>query len=399
MLKSAMLLVLGLTVSTAVGAEIDHFSIESDLRLSRRRTMLHSDSSPLLRDTEDRYITRSRAEIFWEHGLSAALALQWKGFAHRADADDTTVKGVSEAVIHFFHIGFLPVNASIGRQHLHLGRGLIISDEDRAWSFDSLHLSADIFPRRLDLSAGRIAHVSPESDLKHFASVSWHYEPPRPPLGKGTLYAVAAGDSSNALYIGGTRAEWLLSPSWSAWSEGALQTGEAPGKRTVAAWITDGGILWHSETAPSNPSLSWRWTFASGADDSLDKRGFEPMMDQGFGGMVVKPRLSNMHVLALQTGINPTNSLRLGLEGYAYIQHQPSTEAPGRIDRTNEGTRISPNGQDRLLGWELNILTEVQLSEDASASFGVGRFQPETGYRDIMSAPHIEWAAAIEWRY
>jgi len=387
---------------TARGAEPEHVDISAEIRLHRRHAMveLSGGSSHATRDTFERYRLQARAEGEWDNGVKAALTLQSEGFAHRALEEDASVQSIAEAALHFSHIGFLPLSASLGRQTLHQGRGLLLSAEDRAWSFDGVRLRADLFPRRWELLAGRVTSISPDSTLDWITLASLHHEPPRPPLGTGTLYAGAAGGNEGPLLIAGARAEWLFTPAWSGWSEGALQGGEAPDGTRLGAWITDLGLEARGEDRIGQPSSTLQWTFASGDRDEREgKREFVPMMDQGYGGMVLRPRLANLHILAWRNGFKAFRSVHVGLEGYAYFQHQPQIAVPGRAGWAHEGLQVPSNGTSRELGWEVNLVADIQLAEEASARIGIGRFEPGAGYRGIMNAHHTELAVELAWRY
>lgn len=176
------LFLLSFLAISSLAQDPEYIDSRVGLRLRKRAnvSLLDEDneaSRPVEDDNRYHYRLRVGAEGRWESGLKLGGTIQSQGLWDDRGEGDRSEPGISEAYLGLENIGFWPVSAQIGRQSLTLGRGLLLSDYEKDWSFDSIEAEYDAFPYTWGFLIGRTSHLSPETDLEWLGVLRSKYEP------------------------------------------------------------------------------------------------------------------------------------------------------------------------------------------------------------------------------
>ena len=352
-------------------------------------------------ETDNAYHYRLRAgcEARWDTSLTLGTTIQAQG---RWDdrSDDRSEPGVSEAYLGMNNIAFLPISAKLGRQSLLLGRGLLISDWQKEWSFDALDLRYDPFPYVWGLTAARTARISPDTRLEWIGLGRFSYEPQLPPLRQTTLYGGRVESYGGETFgLAGTRAELALSPDLSCWAEIAFQNGNAPSGRELAAWIGDIGAEYEFDSWDAEPVVKFRATTASGGEGDVE-RDFVAMMDRRIGGIVLRPILSNIQIYQLGGFCPLGKDAKLGLDIFQYRRNEAEAGVVGESGWMYEGFLTPASAESRDLGWEANISCELKTREHITLRISGGMFDLGPAYAATASDDRVfEGWIEMVWNY
>lgn len=313
--------------------------------------------------------------------------------------DDEAKIGLAELYLDIRNIGFLPLSLKAGRQRLSQGRGLLLSDEEREWHFDGIDLTYGTFPSSLRMLAARRAHISPDTPIEWVGLLSYKYAPRTVYMRECEVYGGAVFfDNSGYLFPFGARFEMLLSPQVEAWSELILQTGENPARETVNALLADIGAEYSPSWLPLQPKLLARATYASGGSDG-ERRDFVPMMDEGVGGVVLRPRLSNIQVYESRIGFNPSEAVKLECSFFRYLRNSARHGSAGKSGWLHEGFTVPASAENRDLGWEANLSLELQTGENLTFRLTAGLFSFGSAFDAVEESEAVEALLEMVWRY
>ncbi len=407
-LKLAVGLSLVLVVSTPVFAfkSPDFVQSETELRL-RRQTALSilADTADGADNEEkgygDEYHFRLRAGIVadWDRDISLASTIQVQGVWDDDDRDADADFGLAELYFDFRNIGFLPLSSKLGRQRLLHGRGILISDEDHEWYFDALDFNYGTFPSTLRLLAARRAHVSPVTPLEWIGLLSLKYEPQTPYLRESEIYGGAVLTENSRLFFPvGVRLEMMLSPEIEAWTELVFQGGNSLEQKSVRAMLADAGLVYSPPWTRFEPAVHARATYASGTGDK-DRSDFVPMMDHGIGGIVLRPRLTNVQVYESSASFEPLERAKIECSFYRYLRNSATEGLVGRSGWVYDGLTAPTGAQSRDLGWEANLSLQWRASEDLSFRFIAGIFGFGPAFDTVKENEVIEGWLEVVWRY
>lgn len=165
------------------------------------------------------------------------------------------------------------------------------------------------------------------------------------------------------------------------WTEAALVVGSEDG-RPVRGWGFDAGAVWTDKSLPWRPHVAVGLAVGSGDDGRGTDTAFRQTGIQGnsqrFGGVVstktygelVDPELSNLVVTTLGAGVRPTARTSIDVLYHEYFQARRSDEI--RDSELDE----DPNGKNRHLGREIDLVVGVKESEHVSVELVGGVFLP-----------------------
>ncbi|PKK90806.1 MAG: hypothetical protein CVV64_07970 [Candidatus Wallbacteria bacterium HGW-Wallbacteria-1] len=319
------------------------------------------------------------------------------------DLDDTEQLGIDMAYVDF---GAGPKHRfRLGRQYLHLGRGLVYSNVHDALSWNGMFgnwsLSA-FFSQSLPNENNLDYSVPGASDAqkRHFISVSGRYRTSR-----GSdyyLYYLTQRDNStekpedngqeydyDSQYLGfGT--EGLFSKDFQYYAELVREDGKsfARGQNTVReqidAWAAILGTKYYSQ-ARTHPVFSLEWAFGSGDGDrnnvlTTANGNLAGTKDRNFlyfgsydGGSALAPRLSNMSILRLGFSFKP-------FEKYWRFKDFTFSAIYSDYTRLRENGAISdleatiPGVSD--IGKEIDLYVKWRIFSDLSLNMNFAKFDP-----------------------
>jgi alginate production protein len=167
------------------------------------------------------------------------------------------------------------------------------------------------------------------------------------------------------------------------WFELSQVWGEDGDKR-LRGWALDVGATGEFPL-PFSPSLTLGYAFGSGdtdPDDRTDRRfrqtglhenetEFAGVVEFKYYGELLDPELSNLSILTIGAGVQPTERSSVDLVFHYYLQHHRSTPLG------DTRLAIEPTGRSRALGTEIDLILGLeQLFERIDAKLAVGYFMP-----------------------
>lgn len=398
----ALLLAIALAPQT-VSAAPEQIDSTVELRLRRMADLdlesADADDSGTEREDDYHFRLLTGLRAGWDDDIAANLKIQSQGLWENRNEGDQLETGIAEAFINARSIGFLPLSARLGRLRLQSGRGLLLSDDENDWGFDAADAVCDGFPFTYRLLGGRTSRLSPETDIEWLGMGILKYEPRTPFLRALSLYAGAVDSySSNRFYPLGVRIEAALNPEMNIWSEFAWESGRNPQGDQLAAWIADAGSEYIFRRKAFNPAVSLRATVASGAGGD-DRRDFEPLMDRGIGGVVLRPRLSNIQILQMNASFRPIDRIGVDYSIYSYRRYRSDAGVVGRGGWVYEGITVPADGTSRDLGLEMDLGLDYRVDEHLSLRATAGYFKFGSAYNRVAEEYLLEGWLEMIWRY
>lgn len=195
----------------------------------------------------------------------------------------------------------------------------------------------------------------------------------------------------NPVHFGlGTHGE--LADNLTHWLDLAAVRGD-DGTEPLEGYAVNAGATYTFERLPAAPRLTLGYAWASGDDDPDDGRNTEfrqtgLQSNEGrFGdsakfkyyGEVFDPELSNMSILTLGLGINPTEQLSVDLVYHRYRQSVATgalRDSAIDLDPNEDGGPFSKD-----LGEEIDFVVGYRPTKAWEFEFAAGYFQPGAAYR------------------
>lgn len=391
-----------IAASLEATAAPEYVSPQLELRLRRMAdlSIVEPASEDVQQETQG-YSFRLLAGLLteWEDGVAAELTIQSQGLWDDHENGDRLETGIAEAYISAESIGFMPLSASIGRQRLDAGRGLLLSAIDNDWTFDALDLRYSTLANTFSIKAGRTVSLSPVTDLEWIGIASIIFEPQTPFLRELEIYGGAVESYSGEVFAPyGIRVESALSPELEVWSEITAESGKTPAGTDLTAWIADIGAEYELAGANTDTTLQTRYTIASGGAGQ-SRQDFAPMMDRGIGGVVMLPSLSNIQIYQIGLGFDLSDRTELGLDLYQYRRHVADEGAVGRRDWGNHGITAAADSNSRDLGWEADIRLETQVRPELTLRLTAGYFEYGRAYQTVADENALEGWIELIWHY
>lgn len=318
--------------------------------------------------------------------------------------------GINEAFVQLKEAFYSPLTATIGRQYLHYGRGLIISALEQEYNFDAARLVLDYNPLVIDLVYATMLENSPfgSPSLTHpndihllFANAKYTMEDSpikslegyfgylvnsRPISAAARVPPSAAGASP---FLIGARAELALIDSLETWVEGAYEWGPdgvASSTEDISAFIVNLGGRYTLKDVQWTPVLNFNYIYASGGGNE-QQNAFRPWFDymDGYNGYLFSPLLSNIHIFNLGVSIKPYENTTLSIQGYYYRQADtvpgnPGIGLIGNSNVDNGGVGYSPSGSSREIGYEIDTIIGYDYSKDVSLQLVYAAFIPDNAF-------------------
>ncbi len=299
---------------------------------------------------------------------------------------------VPEAYVNFQDIRNTDWSVKVGRQHLNLGRGFLISDNEKEISYDALLVTGEYPTWTINLIASKLEESQTLKGIRnrtlvadadwnlYILDVAWHDENILPlTLGGYVLYGDDGTDLERKPLVFGGRAEYT-GDIWAAWAEGAYETGDY-GDQDLAAWAIDVGASVTFESSWS-PKLKAGYTFASGDEgDSLgDYEGFLPLGQYRYYGHSLSPSMSNIHIFNASASVQPNDYWNLAIDYYHYIQDEEVAGPVGNPILTDPGIMKSTTGLDENLGDEVDVSATLNYTDGVKAQVLLAYFMPGDAY-------------------
>lgn len=306
--------------------------------------------------------------------------------------------------------------ATLGRQFLYMGRGIVSSD-----IYDAVRLETT-FERAY--AFGFISKTLPHADNLDFSAPDfrkdgrrffWGGEAGFFPSRNTSLYAYAlfqrddtdsdSNPAQNYRYDSeyyGAGLTHSLSKEWNLWFEGIAERGESHidrgrmasgGTSDIRAWAYLAGIKVEAPI-PLRPALELEQAYGSGDEDRTSvtntKGGDLDGRDKNFlhfgtyfGGYALSPRLSNVHVTKLSFSFKPlyflreTKELACGAKFFLYRKDEPG----GGI------SDIFADAHDSDIGQEIDLFVHWKLTDHLKATTRFGLFYPGGAFPSSTDAP------------
>jgi alginate production protein len=347
------------------------------------------------------YDLAARLEALWEPSddfyalLNARATQRWREDQHDGDSTDSNFQ-ISEAYGYWRDALGSGWDIQAGRQDF---------DEKREWLYDenldALRVIRSAPAWRLELSAATkftdgndrdehstdlIAYLSNNSRRKHAA-----------------LYLIDRIDQRQAhewlTHLGARMyGDWL--PQQESWLEFAGLVGETGGE-DVGALGWDLGTTWSPEASWA-PALTAGWAWGSGDRDpasgnngTFRQTGWHDNNDKWSGvtsfryyGELIDPELANLSIATLGVGKRIARDHSVDLVWHRYDQVEP---APLLVQ---SDLRSKPNGVDRYLGWEADIVFGTRAIKNSLLEVVLGWFDPGDAFPGGDSA----WLGRVQLR-
>jgi hypothetical protein len=326
-------------------------------------------------------------------GIAGEVVGLWGSQDAAFDSGSTDGTGdIPEAYVAFQDIRNSDWSLKIGRQHINLGRGFLISDFEREISYDALLLSGEFPTWTLNLAAAKLEESQTlegvasgmavaDSDWNlYLADFSWHDENVMPlGLGAYVIYADDNTDLKREPLVLGARADYMTD-IWSVWGEFAYETGDV-GVQNLDAFAVDVGASVAFESTWS-PKLKVGYTFATGDETGslADNEGFEPLGQYRYYGHGLSPRMSNIHIFNASASVQPNDYWNLAIDYYHYIQDEMIAGMVGNPLLTDPGIMKSTTGMDDNLGDEVDVSATLNYTEGVRAQVLLAYFMPGDAY-------------------
>ncbi len=348
---------------------------------------------------DDRIDTQAslRLEGVWEPSDKGFALFQLRAQERRRrDEDDpderTSELRIGEAYAYLRDVFASGWDVQLGRQDF---------DEKREWLYDQeldgLRLIRSAADWRLELSAtGIISHApQPEQDKLNLIAYLSNNDFERH-LAGFVISRLDTVDDSLATHAG-VRGWGPLGGGLEGWFDTAWLEGEDAAGARLRGQGFDAGLMWPlwERRAWLFGSLAW----GSGSDSSdgtFRQTGLADNTD-AFGGVTTyryygelfDPQLSNMSIATLGAGVRIAKGTSLDLVWHRYDQ----VEAQASL--LESGIRRTPNGIDRALGWELDLVLGSRAIDGLPIEAVLGWFEPG----DALPGDDPAWVARLQVRY
>jgi len=336
-------------------------------------------------DKNDEFRTRVRLGVEADLTDQVLAAATFQGKGQWGNTNDTWDMDVAEAYVQMEEMFYSPMTLKVGRQSLHYGRGLIFSSKEGEYSFDTIRLVADMKPTTMDLVVGRLAERGPgeSDDNLLWLNVGYSFE-------KAAVKDIEAYAGYRTGYqeegepgIIGMRSTLLPMENWDLWGEFGYEFGKAVTRENLSAFVLDLGTQFVFADLALEPSIKLGWTWATGDDDPQSlKKNFIEWFDYNYWGLLMKPRLSNVHIFNLGTEIIPAENFSIGLDFYYYMQDKALAASVGSPIKDNGGITVLTNGDNKNLGSEIDLSFGYDYSADVSSELAFAVFMPGSAYSD-----------------
>ena len=325
-----------------------------------------------------------RGEIRWVPSPSVFGLVEYRhGWRNRFEEDDGSSSQdrgrLNEAHIYLRDVLFKGVDLQVGRQDF---------DEEREWLYDENLDAVRAFIRRysgrLELFAASVVYGGDpdEEDSDTFGAILSTETSSDWSVG---AYAIRRdsdlGGARRATHLG-LRGLGEFVDDHESWAELSFLTGSHEGNE-LTGWAYDVGDVW-------TPSWAERWYFVAGLAFGSGDRGTFDGKDSTFrqtglhdnngkfGGVtsfryygeLLRPELANMRISTLGVGRRFGKRESIDLVFHKYDQ---DFAQPFLVD---VDIRSDPNGLDRDLGWEVDLVFGSRSLDRANFELILGRFDP-----------------------
>ncbi len=369
-----------------VGAELRTraFWMENLTDLSNSGTTQTTDEGTTESVDDDYGYIETRVRLTTEAELTDGgvfLKLTFEGLGKWGADPEGWDTGVAEALVSFHSIGDSAWSAHLGRQYVHLGRGLLISSNELEIEHDAILIVGEYLPWTISV-AGIKAVEGDADDLNiYLLDVDWN--PVESTLSGGACVIVLddsrEGTDREPIAIG-LRGGYDPDNGLALHGEFVYETGD---NETLdkKAWALDLGVTYVLDTS-WNPTLKVAYLYATGdenADDG-DDEAFDPMFNYTRYGEAFSPDLSNIQIINAGVAIQPSDLTTVSLDWFYYTQNEAAAMSMANPRITDAGVTAMTTGADDELGYELDLGIRHNYTEKVTASMIVALFVPGDAY-------------------
>lgn len=356
-------------------------------------------------DLEDHVLVVAtlRAEGLWgvsdesfEASSGAGTGLFGSGRVNRG-----TDVGINEAYVQLNELFYSPATLKLGRQYLHYGRGLILSNVEQEYNYDAARLVLDYYPLVVDIVYAKLAEAAffgapfgPTHDID-MIFVNGRYEMADSVLkdiegyiGYQITSGVPAFEPPSPIIIG-VRADLNFNENLQGSIEAAYETGSGAGptEPSLSAFLINTGVTYTLADSHGSPSFNFNYTYASGGAPSSGDN-FVPWFDyvDGYNGYLFAPALANIHIFNVGASMKVYENTTLALQAYYYLKADDAGAVSGNGNIDFGGIDgFAPFGSDSEVGSEIDVILGYDYSKDVRLQLIYAAFVPGTGIHGTSS--------------
>jgi hypothetical protein len=322
---------------------------------------------------------RLTAEAEFQEGVFVRMTLECLGNWGQ-DAEGWKASGV-EANVHLSNIGGSVWSATLGRQYLQFGRGLLISKNELEIEYDAVLVVGEYLP--WTISAAGIKSVEDRAADLNIYLVDVNWAPAESPL-SGGAYVILLDDSRvgtdrEPIAIG-VRGGYDPNNGLAMWGEFVYETGDNA-MLSKQAWALDLGATYMFDISWS-PTVKVNYLYATGDDnpEDGDDDAFDPLFNYTRYGEAFSPDLNNIQIINAGVAIRPSDVTTVTLDWFHYTQNEATAMSMANPRITDRGVTALTTGADDQLGYELDLGVTHDYTEKVTASMIVALFVPGDAY-------------------
>ena len=340
------------------------------------------DGSPVAVDDDSGYIEqRVDLTVEAELGDGVFVKLTLRGLGDFGADSDGWNTGVTVAAVRFEHIRDSAWSASLGRQYLHFGRGLLISANELEIEHDALLLTGEYLPWTISVAGIKAVEGGADDLNLYLLDVDWHGADS--PVSAGAYVIVlddSRDDSDREPIALGLRGGYDPNNGLALWGEFVYETGDNA-MLDKKAWALDLGATYMIDTSWS-PTLRLNYVYATGDDNAndADDEAFDPLFNYTRYGEAFSPDVSNIQIITAGVAIQPSDLTTVSLDWFHYTQNEAAAMSMANPRITDPGVTAMTTGLDDDLGYELDLGVRHDYTEKVTASMIVAYFVPGDAY-------------------
>jgi hypothetical protein len=316
--------------------------------------------------------------------------------------------GIDEAYIQLNEMFFSPATLKVGRQYLNYGHGMILSSTEQEYNYDAARFVLDFYPLTIDLVGAEVVNKqafsptpnnvsTPTTESVDLLFLNARYEMTDsviknvegyfgwlPPGWSGQTGAVSP-------WIIGARSDLQPADGFQIWVEGAYVgsmdgNNASTGNPPISAFLANAGARYTMKKCQWTPFFSANYIYASGGG-TMGGGNFVPWFDyvDGYNGYLFAPKLSNIHIFNLGTGVKPSENTSLSVQGYYYMRADNDTGvgvSPSNPNVDFGGLAYAAGASSGGLGWEIDGIFGYDYSKDLRLQLVYAAFIPGGAFQN-----------------
>ena len=326
---------------------------------------------------EQRVRLTSEAEL--DGGVFVKLTIE--GLGKWGDETDGWDAKVVEAAVSLKGIRDTAWSATLGRQYLHFGQGLLISANELEIEHDAILIVGEYLPWTISVAAIKAVENDADDLNVYLVDLDWNKAESTVSAGGYIILLDDSRDDSDREPIAiGVRGGYNPANGLALRGEFVYETGDEA-TLDKKAWALDLGATYMIDTSWS-PMLKLNYVYATGdenADDG-DDEAFDPLFNYTRYGEAFSPDVSNIQIITAGVALQPSDVTTVSLDWFYYTQNEAAAMSMANPRITDAGVTAMTTGDDDELGYELDLGIRHDYTEKVTASMVVALFVPGDAY-------------------